>query len=71
LIDQIRDDSDIPVIFLSSDKKTETLVTAFDKGANDYFIKPCNKNILIARLNALIRRSNWDMQIKIKQVGSF
>jgi DNA-binding response OmpR family regulator len=64
LIDQIRDDSDIPVIFISSDKRTETLITAFDKGANDYIIKPCNKKILIARLNALVRRSNWDMQIR-------
>jgi two-component system response regulator VicR len=68
LIENIRDDSDVPVIFLSSDKNTETLVKAFDKGANDYVVKPFNNAILIARLKALVRRSNWDMQSKNKKI---
>jgi len=68
LIENIRDDSDVPVIFLSSDKNMETLVKAFDKGANDYIVKPFNNAILIARLKALVRRSNWDMQSKNKKI---
>ena len=68
LIENIRDDSDVPVIVLSSDENIETLVKAFDKGANDYIVKPFNNNILIARLKALARRNNWDMQFKKKRI---
>jgi DNA-binding response OmpR family regulator len=62
LIKKIRDDSDVPVIFLSDDKGTSMLVSALEAGANDYIVKPFNKPIFIARLEALIRRSMWDSQ---------
>jgi DNA-binding response OmpR family regulator len=62
LIGHIRDDSDIPVIFLSCDKDIQTLVKAFDSGANDYIVKPFNKAVFIARLKALIRRREWDIK---------
>ncbi len=62
LIGQIRDDSDIPIIVISDDKYIQTLVKAFDFGANDYILSPFNKAIFIARLKAHVRRKDWDIQ---------
>jgi DNA-binding response OmpR family regulator len=62
LIEHIRDDSDIPIIFISDDKDVQTLVNAFDTGANDFVVVPFNKTIFIARIKARIRRRDWDIQ---------
>jgi DNA-binding response OmpR family regulator len=62
LLREIRDDSDLPVIILSENRDLDTLVKAFDNGANDYVVVPFNSRIFIARLKALIRRSTWDRQ---------
>jgi DNA-binding response OmpR family regulator len=64
LTNQIRDDSDIPIIVLSNDKDITTLVKAFNIGANDYMVQPLNKAIFNARLKAFISRREWDIQAK-------
>ncbi|MDD4924119.1 MAG: response regulator [Dehalococcoidales bacterium] len=64
LLAQIRDDSDIPVIFISNDKNTDLLVQVFDAGANDFIVKPFNDELFIASLKAVIRRRIWDIPIK-------
>jgi two-component system response regulator ChvI len=64
LIRQIRDDSDIPIIFLSDDDNIQALVMVFDMGVNDFIVVPINRAIFIARLKALIRRSIWDIVLK-------
>jgi DNA-binding response OmpR family regulator len=63
LIEQIRNDSDIPVIVISRDESLETLVKNLDAGANDYIVYPFNRAIFIARIQALSRRRNWDIQV--------
>jgi DNA-binding response OmpR family regulator len=63
LIKMIRDNSEIPVIFLSGDKDINTLVNAFDAGANDFVVIPFNKAIFIARIKARVRRRCWDIQV--------
>jgi DNA-binding response OmpR family regulator len=63
LISQIRDDSDIPIIFLTHDNDMSKFVNAFDSGADDYIIQPINKAVFIARLKALVRRKTWDVQM--------
>jgi DNA-binding response OmpR family regulator len=64
LVERIRDYSDVPVIVLSEDKDIYTLVKSFDSGANDYIVKPFNRAIFVARLEALIRRRTWDVSVK-------
>jgi DNA-binding response OmpR family regulator len=70
LIKHIRDDSDIPVMVLSHEKDVNTMVSAFDAGANDYIILPINDHIFVARLKALIRRSAWDTQAKKEKLAN-
>jgi DNA-binding response OmpR family regulator len=64
LTEQIRDDSDMPILLLSRDKDMQMLIKAFNAGANDYMTIPFNNQIFIARLKALIRRRNWDIQAR-------
>ena len=49
-----------PVIFITSRDSEESVVEALEHGANDYMVKPVNKNITIARIKALQRRFNQE-----------
>ncbi len=68
LVIKIRDDSDMPIIVLSSDEDIHTLVETFDAGANDYIVKPFNEVIFVARLKALVRRRIWNSQAIYNQL---
>jgi two-component system cell cycle response regulator CtrA len=46
-----------PVLILSGDAETTTKVLGFGAGADDYVTKPFDREELMARLHALVRRS--------------
>lgn len=46
-----------PVIFLTSNDQEEDIVNALSSGADDYSIKPLRPSELMARVNALMRRT--------------
>lgn len=48
---------DLPVLMLTALGSTENIVTGLDSGADDYMVKPFKINELIARVNALGRRT--------------
>jgi two-component system response regulator CpxR len=64
----IRDNSDIPIIFLSRNEDINILIKAFEAGVNDFVSLPFNKAIFIARLKAQMRRRIWDSQAREKSV---
>jgi DNA-binding response OmpR family regulator len=70
LIKRIRDDSDVPIMVLSHERDVNTMVSAFDAGANDYIMLPFNDHIFIARLKALVRRRAWDTQAKKEKLAN-
>jgi pilus assembly protein CpaE len=47
----------IPIIMLTALDSVENKVKGFEAGADDYIAKPCDTLELIARINALLRRS--------------
>jgi len=51
-----------PVLILSGDSETDTKVTGFGAGADDYVTKPFDKSELLARVHALVRRSQGHAQ---------
>ena len=51
-----------PVLILSGDSETGTKVTGFGAGADDYVTKPFDKSELMARIHALVRRSQGHAQ---------
>ncbi len=46
-----------PVMILSGDHSTKSIVTALGMGADDFLAKPFHKDEMIARIHAIIRRS--------------
>jgi len=50
--------SDLPIIILTGEQASETLVTNFNLGANDYVLKPFNTDELLARVSARLRASS-------------
>lgn len=49
--------SQIPVLILSVENETETIITALDAGADDYMTKPFRTEELLARLRVCLRRN--------------
>jgi two-component system KDP operon response regulator KdpE len=54
---RIRDMSDIPVMMVTVNNKKADTLRAFDLGADDYITKPIDFRELIARVQAILRRS--------------
>lgn len=57
----IREQSNIPVIFLSARVSKEDKMNGFLQGADDYIEKPVDVDILSAKVKALMRR-NYDLK---------
>ena len=51
-----RDDGDVPILILTARDALEARVEGLDSGADDYLVKPFERDELLARLRALLRR---------------
>lgn len=49
--------SDTPVIFITSRDDEKSIIKALNHGADDFLTKPVNKQVAMARINALHRRN--------------
>ncbi len=49
----------IPILMLTARGRAEDVLRGFEAGADDYLPKPFELTILIARINALLRRHAW------------
>ena len=54
---KIREVSKIPIIFISSRNTNMDMIMAMNMGADDFVTKPFQIDVLIAKINALLRRS--------------
>lgn len=48
-----------PVLFVTAKTQPEQVAMALDNGADDYLTKPFDTLVLMARVNALLRRRQW------------
>jgi DNA-binding response OmpR family regulator len=48
-----------PILMLTARGRAEDVLRGFEAGADDYLPKPFELSILIARINALLRRHSW------------
>ncbi|MGM9534326.1 MAG: response regulator transcription factor [Intestinibacter sp.] len=56
----IRKESDIPIIFVTELSSEKDQIKAFDLLCDDYIIKPFSFNLLIRRIQAVLRRAKVD-----------
>lgn len=49
----------IPILFVTAKVEPEHIASGLDAGADDYLNKPFDTLVLMARVNALIRRNQW------------
>ena len=73
---RIRDISDIPIIMITvKHKAEEDIVRGLDYGADDYLIKPVGNRELIARVRAVLRRTELppsaEARTKITYIDDF
>ena len=55
--EEIRKVSKVPIIFISSASDNMNIVMAMNAGADDYIAKPFDLQVLVAKLQALLRRT--------------
>ncbi len=55
----------VPIIFLTAKSMEEDTLQGFKAGADDYLTKPFSMEILVARIEAVLRRSNSDKSLPL------
>jgi DNA-binding response OmpR family regulator len=53
---RLRADGDVPILMLTARDAVDSRVEGLDSGADDYLVKPFERDELLARLRALMRR---------------
>ncbi|HEY4779028.1 MAG TPA: response regulator transcription factor [Solirubrobacterales bacterium] len=53
---RLRADGDVPILMLTARAETDDRVAGLDSGADDYLVKPFERQELLARIRALLRR---------------
>ena len=53
---QLRAEGDVPILILTARTETDDRVTGLDSGADDYLVKPFERQEFLARIRALLRR---------------
>jgi DNA-binding response OmpR family regulator len=56
VLKRIREKSDVPVLILTAVSEKTAIATGLDIGADDYIEKPFSPSVLIARIEAKLRR---------------
>ncbi len=65
----IREESQTPIIMLTAKSETEDKVTGLRTGADDYVTKPFEMRELLARIEAVLRRSDRGAEpVKVKRL---
>ena len=68
LLKMVRSVAPVPVLVLTAREDEETILAAFDGGADDYVVKPVSGPQLSARVTALLRRGSAG-RAEVLQVG--
>lgn len=68
---EIRKSSDIPIIMLTAKGETFDKVLSLELGADDYIVKPFEPKELVARIKAILRRSESKAAVSDDKIVKF
>ena len=66
---KVRETSDVPIIMLTAKGDEADRVNGLKIGADDYIVKPFSPNELLARIEALLRRSHQRLKPSLLRFG--
>ncbi len=66
---EIRQYSKVPIIMLTAKADERDELTGFELGIDEYITKPFSPKILVARVEAVLRRTNPAQESKVLQAG--
>lgn len=69
VLEVIRESSEVPVIMVTAKGEDYDQVKGFSKGVDDYIIKPVSLNVLLLRIEAVLKRAGVDADARI-EVGT-
>lgn len=64
VLELIRQDSDVPVIMITAMEEEEHQMKGFDLQADDYIVKPFSMNLVVRRIEAVLRRKQIHEEIQ-------
>ena len=67
-------DKDIPIIFLTAKSMHDDIIKGFNLGGDDYITKPFSMEVLLARIEAVLRRSKDAVDkstVTVYQIGKY
>ncbi|MEG0306739.1 MAG: response regulator transcription factor [Clostridium sp.] len=62
---EIRREAEVPIIMITAKVKEENILGGFSLGADDYITKPFSPKEVIARINAVLKRTSKDIKSNI------
>ena len=65
----IREQSDLPIIMLTARSEERDELLGFNLGVDEYITKPFSPKILVARVEAILRRSSANQEEKLSSGG--
>ncbi len=69
--ERIRRQSRVPIVFLSSRADTADVVMAVSMGGDDYIAKPVDTELLIAKIQAVLRRAyDYETPLQLRILGA-
>src|SRR5690348_7667009 len=68
---RVREHSAVPIIVLTALDMESDKVAALDLGADDYLTKPFGVEELLARVRAVLRRSQWEVLPPVEGIKQF
>lgn len=69
VVKEIREFSKVPIIMLTAKGEERDELNGFDLGVDEYISKPFSPKILVARVEAILRRSNTSLEEDKIEVG--
>ena len=67
LCTRIRTQSSCPIIFMSCLSDSEVIITALKNGGDDYMVKPIDYDVLMVRIDAVMRRMQGREQPAVRE----
>lgn len=64
---QVREFSHVPVIFLTARHEEIDRIVGLRLGADDYIVKPFSPREVVARVDAMLRRSRWQQELSAQE----